>query len=75
MTYYNGDTVQWAAAVATVGPFREVAIATGERRKVVGVGDGGRLWLEGKNGRGLYGTVDPANVRLVRRGEVAKLLG
>lgn len=74
MTYYKGDVVEWIGGTRTVGPYKEVAITNSEKREVI-VGGTEQLWLAGANEKGLYGTVSVHNVKLVKRGDTAKLLG
>jgi hypothetical protein len=58
-----GDVVEWRGGDRTVGPIREIVIRNGDRRKVIAVVHGGlSLWLEGRDGRGAYGTVNNNDV-------------
>jgi hypothetical protein len=57
-----GDLVEWVGGTRTVGPHKEVAIKDGDRRRLVSIGNG-RATLEGRDGRGLYGSVSVEDIR------------
>lgn len=58
-----GDKVRWIGDWVG-GRVTGVLIARGEIREVVSVGCG-RLWLSGRDGRGVFGSCDPKNVEVV----------
>jgi hypothetical protein len=61
----DGDIIEWVGPAQTVGPHKEIAISTGDQRKVVAVNKDGKLLLEGRHNKGCYGFVDPVNVKKV----------
>lgn len=63
----EGDMVEWIGEPVYTGPkhWQNLAIDTGWQRRAAMIKNTNSIWLIGRNGLGLFGAVDPANIRKV----------